>query len=147
MEFDPSLTLPSAPRLQSIGQTSALLFTLADRLRQQWTEHALTSGLTVSEMKVLLALRRGEETSMRSLASRLNYDASNLTTLVDHLEAENAVERKVAQVDRRVKVVTLTDNGAQIRDRFWTAVTRDAGPFAALNDDDLISLRILLERI
>jgi DNA-binding MarR family transcriptional regulator len=40
---------------------------------------------------------------MRSLAARLDYDASNLSVLIDRLERRGAVERRPDPADRRVK--------------------------------------------
>ena len=40
---------------------------------------------------------------MRALAKRLDYDASNLTNVVDRLEARGLLQRMPAPADRRVK--------------------------------------------
>src|SRR5262249_42463105 len=45
---------------------------------------------------------------MGRLAETLSCDASNVTGLVDRLEARGLVERKRSDQDRRVKVIQLT---------------------------------------
>src|SRR4051812_50185473 len=50
--------------------------------------------------------------SQRELASRLGYDASNVTGIIDRLEANGLVERHVADGDRRVRLVSLAAKGA-----------------------------------
>src|SRR6476661_1531364 len=52
---------------------------------------------------------------MRQLASTLGCDASNVTGLVDRLEARGLVERQPSLEDRRVKVLRLTPVGSRLR--------------------------------
>jgi len=73
------------------------LLTVADRLRQNWAAHAAAVGLSPAQVTALLTLVPGEAVPMRSLAARLDYDASNLSVLVDRLERRGAVERRLAQ--------------------------------------------------
>jgi DNA-binding MarR family transcriptional regulator len=70
---------------------------------------------------------------MRTLAERVGSDPSNLTGLVDKLEARGALRRIPDPADRRVKTLRLTDDGQRLRDEFWHRLTHDAGPIAALN--------------
>jgi hypothetical protein len=49
-----------------------------------------------------VGLEYREATPMRRLAQQLDYDASNLTTLVDRLAARGALERQADFADRRV---------------------------------------------
>jgi DNA-binding MarR family transcriptional regulator len=52
---------------------------------------------------------------MGRLAQTLGCDASNVTGLVDRLEARGLVQRRPAAGDRRVKVLQLTPAGSQLR--------------------------------
>jgi MarR family transcriptional regulator, organic hydroperoxide resistance regulator len=81
---------------------------------------------------------------MRALAARLDYDASNLTTLVDRLEARGAVERQSDPGDRRVKALVLTVEGERLRDRFWRELLDDPGLLGALSESELTTLVRLL---
>lgn len=69
--------------------------------------HAAAVGLSGAQVKVLLSLVPGEGVPMRDLAERLDYDASNPTTLVDRLQRR-----------RRVKALILTPEGEQLRQTF-----------------------------
>jgi DNA-binding MarR family transcriptional regulator len=138
---------PGTPQLRQAHQAKIRLLAVAERLRQNWTAHAAALGLTNAQANVLLRLRAGEAVPMRSLAGRLDYDASNLTTLIDRLEARGAVERRADPRDRRVKALVLTAEGERLRDDFWRSVTGDPGPLAALAEPDLRSLVRLLDRL
>ncbi len=52
---------------------------------------------------------------MSSLAGLLHCDNSNVTGIVDRLEARGLVERRAAAHDRRVKHLHLTAAGAAVR--------------------------------
>jgi DNA-binding MarR family transcriptional regulator len=84
---------------------------------------------------------------MRALAARLDYDASNLTTLVDRLEARGAVQRQSDPADRRVKALLLTPDGEQLRDRFWRELVENPGPLSPLSQEQLAALTRLLEAV
>ncbi|OLD26876.1 MAG: hypothetical protein AUJ02_01230 [Chloroflexi bacterium 13_1_40CM_3_65_12] len=96
------------------------------------------------QAKVLLQLPAGGATTMQALAGQLQYDASNLTGVVDRLESMGAVRRQPHPEDRRVKRVELTDDGRRMREAFWEKLTNRSGPLGRLNSRELISLRALL---
>ena len=84
---------------------------------------------------------------MRKLAQLLDYDASNLTTLVDRLTARGTLERQADPADRRVKALVLTPEGRRLREQFWHNLVADAGPLAPLRDTDLRALTRLLAKL
>src|ERR1700728_3814584 len=95
------------------------LLDAADRLRQHWAAHAAALGLTSIQAKLLLRLTPGEAIPMRKLAQQLDYDASNLTTLVDKLAGHGALERRADPDDRRGKALGLTPEGRRRRAGGW----------------------------
>ncbi|HXW46058.1 MAG TPA: MarR family transcriptional regulator [Streptosporangiaceae bacterium] len=123
------------------------LLAVADRLRQHWAAHAAALGMTAAQVKVLLSLARGEATPMRRLAQQLDYDASNLTTLVDRLAGRGALERQADPADRRVKGLVLTAEGERLRNQFWHNLLTDAGPLAPLSQGDLRAVSRILGKL
>ena len=123
------------------------LLDVAERLRQHWAVHAAVLGLTAIQAKVLLRLLPGEAIPMRKLAEQLDYDASNLTTLVDRLAAHGALERQSDPTDRRVKALVLTPEGERLRKQFWHNLVTDAGPLTPLRETDLRNLIRLLTKL
>jgi DNA-binding MarR family transcriptional regulator len=138
---------PSDDYLALVLNIDLRLLALADRLRQHWAAQAAALGLTTTQVKVLLRLTADEATPMRKLAQQLNYDASNLTTLVDRLAARGALERQADPTDRRVKALVLTPEGQRLRDQFWRDLISDAGPLAPLHEVDLRTLIRLLAKL
>ena len=52
---------------------------------------------------------------MSALAAALQCDNSNVTGIVDRLEAQGLVERRPAAHDRRVKTLVVTTEGVELR--------------------------------
>jgi len=141
------LPAPATERLRLLLDARLGLLTLADRLRQQWSAHAAAVGLSPGQVSALLTLTPGEAIPMRDLAARLDYDASNLSTLVDRLEWRGVVERRPDPADRRVKCLVLTQAGEQLRAGFWRDLVQDAGPLGPLSDADLRALSAALSAL
>jgi DNA-binding MarR family transcriptional regulator len=83
---------------------------------------------------------------MSALAERLFCDASNVTGIVDRLESRGLVARGSAEGDRRVKALTLTSDGAELRDRVMEVMSEPPEAIAALSTADQRALRDILAR-
>ncbi|HEX4216603.1 MAG TPA: MarR family transcriptional regulator [Candidatus Dormibacteraeota bacterium] len=143
----PDMPAPTDGYLALVLDVDLRLLAITERLRQHWAAHASALGLTAVQVKVLLRLTPGEATPMRRLAEQLDYDASNLTTLVDRLAARGALERRADPTDRRVKALALTREGERLRDQFWHGLVADPGPLSPLDQGDLVTLRRLLAKL
>lgn len=144
MHLPADLPPPGTERLRLMQGVRLGLLTVAERLRQNWTAHAAAVGLSTAQVNALLTLRPGEAVPMRSLAARLDYDASNLSVLIDRLERRGVVERRPDPGDRRVKALALTPEGERLRAEFWQDLIADPGPLGPLDESGLQSLAELL---
>jgi DNA-binding MarR family transcriptional regulator len=133
------LPTPSSPRARAALDANVRVLAVADRLRDHWQTNARRYGLSAAQIKLLLSLAGAETATMRELAERINYDASNLTTLVDRLQRQGLVQRRPHASDRRVTEVMLTADGRRIRDEFWTALNA-GGPLDPLTGKQLTAL-------
>ena len=147
MVHHPDMPAPTDDYLALVLDVDLRLLAAAERLRQHWAAHAAALGLTPTQVKVLLRLTPGESIPMRKLAQQLDYDASNLTTLVDRLAGRGALERQADPSDRRVKALVLTPEGQRLRDQFWHNLVTDAGPLTPLREPDLRALAQLLAQL
>jgi DNA-binding MarR family transcriptional regulator len=143
----PDMPVPADDHLALALHVNQQLLAVADRLRQHWAAHAAALGLTAAQVKVLLRLVPGEATPMRKLAQQLDYDASNLSALVDRLAGRGALERQADPADRRVKALRLTAEGERLRGQFWHNLVSDAGPLGSLRESDLRTLTRLLAKL
>jgi DNA-binding MarR family transcriptional regulator len=130
--------------LHEMQEASYLLHVMAERQQAHYATCAAEFDLSAAQSKVLMSLQPDEAVPMRVLADRLGSDPSNLTGLVDKLEARGALRRAPDPVDRRVKTLQLTEGGKRLRDAFWHRLTHDPGPIAPLTPAQIRRLRDLL---
>jgi DNA-binding MarR family transcriptional regulator len=71
--------------------------------------------LSPAQCHVLHLIEPERPIPMGQLAETLACDASNVTGLVDRLEARGLVLRRPSAGDRRVKVLVLTPTGSRLR--------------------------------
>jgi DNA-binding MarR family transcriptional regulator len=128
----------------SLEELVGLLFRLTGDLRQRFTDRSAQFDLSFAQA---MALRELEEpVPMRELAQRLCCDASNVTGIVDRLEARGLVERRMAPDDRRVKRLVLTPAGHRLRDEPWDGLTVDLPLLDQLSAGERRTLADLLRR-
>lgn len=96
------------------------------------------------------ALRRlepGMELPMSALAEFLMCDASNVTGIVDRLEARGLIERRPSVRDRRIKMIAVTNKGARVRERLVERLQEPPPEIAALQAVDQRALRDVLKKV
>jgi DNA-binding MarR family transcriptional regulator len=103
--------------------------------------------LSLPQAHALQVLEPGRAVPMRDLAARLRCDASNITGIVDRLEARGLVERRSAPGDRRVKALVVTDKGVALRASLVERLHRVPPAFAGLSTEEQRTLLDLLQRI
>jgi DNA-binding MarR family transcriptional regulator len=72
---------------------------------------AARCGLTLPQAHILRMLGMGLPQTTTSLARLFACDASNITGLVDRLEARSLITRRSMSGDRRVKIINITARG------------------------------------
>lgn len=102
--------------------------------------------LAPAQVMALGRLEPGRPWAMSELADAMRCDNSNVTGIADRLEARGLVERRPAEHDRRVKMLHLTEHGAEVRERLWQRLSQPPAPIAALSPEDAAALRDVLRR-
>lgn len=88
-----------------------------------------------------------EPRPMHSFKKIYNCDASNVTGIIDGLEAKALVERFEDPTDRRVKTVRLTTKGKRLRSTLIKHLTIDSPLLSKLSPAELTTFTQLLETI
>ena len=73
--------------------------------------------LTYTQYIAMLILWEEKKTTVKELGTRLYLDSGTLTPLLKKLEAKGFIERKRSDKDERNLIVTITENGEQLKDR------------------------------
>lgn len=97
-----------------------LEFLLAEVVRLQlrvYNGRFRATGLNQSQVAALVHLDRVEALSQTDLAERLGMRKAAAGTLIDGLEGKGLVERTRGREDRRLQLVSITDEGRSIVDQ------------------------------
>ncbi len=116
---------------------------------QRATLPALAAELELSpaQCHLLNLVEPDRPMPMGQLAGALSCDASNVTGLVDRLEARGLIQRSPSAEDRRVKVISLTPLGARVRAALLQRMTAPPATLAKLSPEDQRALVRLLRRL
>lgn len=140
-ETDAPQTSPVAREIWEL-----LLELSMSRMRERFLATIGELGLSVPQAHALKVLRPGHPIAMRQLAGSLHCDPSNITGIVDRLGDRGLVERGSAPGDRRVKTLTLTEDGAALRVRLLDRLSQPPPGLGRLTPDEQRQLRDLLRR-
>ncbi|MCP9945919.1 MarR family transcriptional regulator [Streptomyces somaliensis] len=138
--------MASARRDPLTHEVVELIGTVVARYHEEYEQAAARHALTGAQARVLglLAL---EPLPMRRIAASLRCEPSNVTGIVDRLEARGLVERRPDPADRRVKLAAPTEEGRATARRLRDALDFAREPLAGLTRAERALLRDLLRRM
>ncbi|ELP62393.1 MarR family winged helix-turn-helix transcriptional regulator [Streptomyces turgidiscabies] len=138
----PDTTRPDSLTMEVVE----LIGDVVARFHSEYEEAAAEHALTGAQVRLLSLLSR-EPLPMRKLAQKLKCEPSNVTGIVDRLEARALVERRPDPADRRVKVAAATDEGRRVARELREGLRFAREPLAGLSQGERESLRDLLRRM
>lgn len=94
--------------------------------------------------KILLALSDNDNLSQKDLAERLSMTPQSMAEFVRKLEKRGLVSRKKSSSDKRVTIVSLTNEGRQETERRTQAIPKY---LRVLNADELAQFNNILDKI
>jgi DNA-binding MarR family transcriptional regulator len=124
----------------------ALILELFFATKPQRMAIAQEFGLAPMQVAALTSLEPGKELPMSALAESLVCDASNVTGIVDRLEARGLIERRGSARDRRVKMLAVTPEGARVREQVMQRMATPPEAIASLPTSDQRALRDVLRK-
>jgi DNA-binding MarR family transcriptional regulator len=71
-------------------------------------------GITPVQYAALQAVQNAPGTDQRTLARTIGFDTSTIAGVIDRLEARGLMLRNASAQDRRVRLLTLTDEGQRL---------------------------------
>jgi DNA-binding MarR family transcriptional regulator len=134
------------------GPELAGLFALlhaADAAQAQVETSLNTIGLSLAKLAALRVLHEaGESLPLGQLADRLSCVKSNITQLVDRLEADGLVTREPDPNDRRSRLAVTTTAGRKACAAGWQLQEKtECELFGGLNADEAHQLATLLDKV
>ncbi|QYX80409.1 MarR family winged helix-turn-helix transcriptional regulator [Streptomyces akebiae] len=140
-------TQKTTPRIDPLTmEVVGLIGTVVARYHEEYEDAAAEHSLTGAQAR-LLGLLSLEPLPMRRLAQKLRCEPSNVTGIVDRLEARGLVERRPDPNDRRVKLAAATAEGRRVAGSLRSSLDFAREPLAGLSTTERESLRDLLRRM
>ena len=133
-------------RASPASEAWALMFELMHVSKQRFMAIASEFDLSPPQVMALRHLDPDEPKPMSELALALRCDNSNVTGIVDRLEDRGLVERRPGEHDRRVKMLRITERGAEVRGRLAARLDEPPEPLARLSLEDQRTLRDIMRR-
>lgn len=131
-------------RMHEAWRLSQLMVMLAEQSKADFAATIAPLGLPIHLARALAIL--DEPAPMSDLAEHLCCDRSYVTSLADQLEERGLAER-VPGADRRVKLLSLTEEGRGQRDRIVAAVSTHSMMITRLDDAQRAALLPLLQQL
>ena len=135
-----------AKQEQATFELVQLVVGLGERMRQHYASRTSELDLTPAQGHALRELTGGP-LPMGELAARMHCDASNVTGVSDRLEARGLLERGPSPGDRRVKVLSLTEDGRALHQELWRRLMKDSPVSRGLDESERRTLRDLLRKL
>ncbi|MFM9697471.1 MarR family winged helix-turn-helix transcriptional regulator [Streptomyces europaeiscabiei] len=140
-------TQRTTPRIDPLTmEVVELIGTVVARYHEEYEDAAAEHTLTGAQAR-LLGLLSLEPLPMRRLAQKLRCEPSNVTGIVDRLEARGLVERRPDPNDRRVKLAAATAEGRRVAASLRNSLDFAREPLAGLSTAEREALRDLLRRM
>ena len=139
-------TRPTSRRSNPAAEAWGLIHQMFLSQKGRFIAIAQEFDLTPMQMGAVRSLSPDQPVPMSELAGALHCDASNVTGIVDRLEAHGLVARRGADHDRRVKMLALTDEGLRVREALAERMSQPPEQLAALSAADQRTLRDILRR-
>jgi DNA-binding MarR family transcriptional regulator len=114
-----------------------------ERMAALGTRTKLSPGV----IKTLVRLARTDGISMGEIARGIGCDPSYVTALVDDLAQHGLATREPDPVDRRVKIVVLTQKGRSLAQEIRSVLSVPPASFNALSRPELRQLCELLDKV
>ncbi len=86
------------------------------KLRALFDARVKERGLTLSRARALFALSKRDGLNQRELAEELGIETPTIVRLLDGMEKQGFIERRVEASDRRAKQIHMTERGRGIAD-------------------------------
>ena len=137
---------PRSPRRSPADEAWGLLHKLMMSQRRRFLAVAGELDLHPAQAGALVQMEPDTPMPMNELATLLHCDNSNVTGIVDRLEARGLVARQPHEHDRRVKQIVLTALGVAASEHVRMTMSSAPEAFSKLPVADQRALRDILRR-
>ncbi len=99
------------------AQMADLVLRLFELCQERQLYFAAHYGIRVAEFRCLRMLLKKDHVPVKELASGMHLTPGRLTRIVDELKKRGLVDRVEPETDRRMKIISLTDEGRKLAEQ------------------------------
>lgn len=139
-----SKQIPEQLRLDN--QVCFPLYSAANEVVRAYRPHLAAHDLSYLQYLVLMVLWEAKELEVKALGAKLNLDSGTLSPLLKRMEAKGLVLRKRGSIDERVRLISTTKKGEEIR-LAVTDIPQRVACQLGLEMEELAVLKRLCEKV
>ena len=120
------------------------LYAAAKEVTRRYKPFLDPLGLTYTQYVTMMALWEHDGIPVKELGRRVYLDSATLTPLLKRLESRGYLQRARSQEDERSVIISLTDEGRELRSKALGVPTA-MGNCLRIDPEDAVELKALLE--
>ncbi len=128
------------------NQVCFALYSASNAMSRAYQPLLKALDLTYLQYIVMMVLWEEKEINVKALGAKTHLDSGTLTPLLKRLETKGYVLRTRSAEDERVRVITLTPAGVELKEQAQT-VPVEMLCLSQMNEDELKSLKALCEQL
>ncbi|MDN3629369.1 MarR family winged helix-turn-helix transcriptional regulator [Vibrio lentus] len=128
------------------NQVCFALYSASNAMSRAYQPLLNALDLTYLQYIVMMVLWDEKEINVKALGAKTHLDSGTLTPLLKRLETKGYVLRTRSAEDERVRVITLTPAGVELKEQAQT-VPVEMLCLSKMNEDELKSLKAQCEQL
>ncbi|MFA0163037.1 MarR family winged helix-turn-helix transcriptional regulator [Vibrio splendidus] len=128
------------------NQVCFALYSASNAMSRAYQPLLKALDLTYLQYIVMMVLWEAKEINVKALGAKTHLDSGTLTPLLKRLEVKGYVLRTRSIEDERVRVITLTPSGVELKEQAQT-VPIEMLCLSQMNEDELKSLKAQCEQL
>ncbi|MEZ9259743.1 MarR family transcriptional regulator [Vibrio splendidus] len=128
------------------NQVCFALYSASNAMSRAYQPLLKALDLTYLQYIVMMVLWEAKEINVKALGAKTHLDSGTLTPLLKRLEVKGYVLRTRSIEDERVRVITLTPSGVELKEQAQT-VPIEMLCLSKMNEDELKSLKDQCEQL
>lgn len=122
------------------------LYAVSKEIVRKYTPFLSEIDLTYTQYIVMMVMWEHKEVSVKELGQKLFLDSGTLTPLLKTLEKKGFVKRERSKDDERFLVVSITDEGMELREKAVDVPTKIGGCIT-LSAEDAMQLYTIVRKM
>ena len=128
------------------NQVCFALYSASNAMGRAYQPLLKALDLTYLQYIVMMVLWEEQSINVKQLGRRIHLDSGTLTPLLKRLETKGYVSRTRSQEDERIRIISVTELGTELREKAKTIPVEMMG-MSKMNIEELIKLKSDCEKL